>query len=97
MNVLKTLGMTEKDSEPDVLRRRKIAVFGRKISMPHSRPLRITMGVLLTMFGIVGFLPVLGFWMVPLGLLVLSHELSSVRRLRRRGVVWWERRQRSKK
>ena len=46
----------------------------------------------LILFGILGFLPVLGFWMVPLGLLVLSHEFAAVRRLRRRLVVWWEKR-----
>ena len=39
-----------------------------------------------------GFLPVLGFWMVPLGLLVLSYEFAAVRRHRRRLVVWWEKR-----
>jgi hypothetical protein len=30
--------------------------------------------------------------MVPLGLLVLSHDLSFVRRKRRRATVWWYRR-----
>ena len=95
--MLKNPWMTEKDSHPHGLRRRKIAVFGRKISMPHSRPLRITIGILLIFFGILGFLPILGFWMIPLGLLVLSHEWAAVRRLRRRLVVWWERRQRGDK
>lgn len=60
--------------------------------MPRSRGLRIAIGVLLVLFGCVGFLPVLGFWMIPLGLLVLSYEFSAVRRWRRRFVVWWERR-----
>ena len=84
--------MTEKDSQSHGLHRRKIHIFGRKISMPHSRPLRIAIGVLLIIFGILGFLPILGFWMIPLGLLVLSHDFAVVRRLRRRLVVWWERR-----
>jgi hypothetical protein len=60
--------------------------------MPRSRALRIVIGGLLIVFGIFGFLPVLGFWMVPLGLLVLSYEFAAVRRWRRRLVVWWERR-----
>jgi purine-cytosine permease-like protein len=76
-------------SEPPA---RKIAVFGREFSMPRSRGLRICIGVLLILFGILGFLPVLGFWMIPLGLLVLSYEFATVRRLRRRLVVWWEKR-----
>jgi purine-cytosine permease-like protein len=71
---------------------RKISVLGREFSMPRSRGLRICIGVLLILFGILGFLPVLGFWMVPLGLLVLSYEFAAVRRLRRRLVVWWEKR-----
>jgi hypothetical protein len=40
----------------------------------------------------VGFLPVLGFWMIPLGLLVLSVDLPIVRRWRRQLTVWWHRR-----
>jgi purine-cytosine permease-like protein len=87
-------GMTEKDSDSNVLPRRKIHLFGRTIPLPHSRPVRIVIGTLLILFGILGFLPVLGFWMVPLGLLVLSHDLAWARRHRRRLVVWWERRQR---
>lgn len=71
---------------------RKIHIFGKEFTMPQSRPLRIAIGVLLLLGGIVGFLPVLGFWMIPLGLLVLSYEFAVVRRLRRRFVVWWERR-----
>ncbi|MDI6025831.1 hypothetical protein QBK99_06475 [Corticibacterium sp. UT-5YL-CI-8] len=73
---------------------RRISVFGRQITMPQSRGLRIAIGVLLTLFGFLGFLPILGFWMIPLGLLVLSYEFAMVRRYRRRTAVWWERRKR---
>lgn len=73
---------------------RKISVFGREFTMPRSRGLRIAIGVVLTIGGILGFLPILGFWMIPLGLLVLSYEFALVRRHRRRFVVWWERRRR---
>lgn len=83
-------------AQDDHIPARKISVFGREFKMPRSRRLRITIGVLLTLGGILGFLPILGFWMVPLGLLVLSYEFAMVRRLRRRFVVWWERRRRPK-
>jgi hypothetical protein len=73
---------------------RKISVFGREFNMPRSRRARIVIGVGLIVLGIFGFLPVLGFWMVPLGLLVLSYEFATVRRWRRRFAVWWERRRR---
>ncbi|AMS42245.1 hypothetical protein N7E70_016060 [Aminobacter sp. NyZ550] len=74
--------------------RRKISIFGREFAMPRSRGVRIGIGVALCFFGLLGFLPVLGFWMIPLGLLVLSHEFHVVRRVRRRLIIWWERRKR---
>ena len=71
---------------------RKIHIFGREFQMPRSRALRIAIGCLLIVFGILGFLPILGFWMIPLGILVLSYEFAVVRRLRRRLTLWWARR-----
>lgn len=52
----------------------------------------MAIGIILVLFGFLGFLPVLGFWMIPLGLLILSYEFHIVRRLRRRLIVRWERR-----
>jgi len=82
------------ESDTDAIPARKITVLGREFAMPRSRRLRIAMGVLLLVCGVLGFLPVLGFWMFPLGLLVLSYEFALVRRWRRRAVVWRERRRR---
>jgi hypothetical protein len=73
---------------------RKITLFGRTFNLPRSRALRITIGCLLVLGGCLGFLPVLGFWMIPLGLLVLSSDFAAIRRRRRRLAVWWERRRR---
>ena len=87
--------MTFESSSEDVAlrqQRRRIKVFGRQVTMPQSRPLRILIGVLLVLFGCLGFLPVLGFWMIPLGVLVLSYEFAGIRRFRRRTAVWWHRR-----
>ncbi len=68
-------------------------VLGRiEIPVPRSRVGRIATGTALVGGGFLGFLPILGFWMVPLGLVVLSHDLSFVRRRRRRVTVWWYRR-----
>ena len=77
------------DSPPPA--RRKIPIFGRQVHMPESRGLRIAIGVILIFFGCLGFLPVLGFWMIPLGLLVLSIDIPIVRRWRRQLAVWWHR------
>jgi hypothetical protein len=70
----------------------KLSVMGRHYELPRSRPVRVAIGGLLVLFGFLGFLPVLGFWMIPLGLLVLSYEFHVIRRLRRRLIVRWERR-----
>ncbi|MBX3578084.1 MAG: hypothetical protein KF723_12805 [Rhizobiaceae bacterium] len=64
--------------------------------MPRSKALRVAIGLLLVVGGVLGFLPVLGFWMIPLGLLVLSYEFAAVRRRRRRLIVWWERRRQNR-
>ena len=63
--------------------------FGqRRIRVPHHPVIRMVLGAALVLGGFLGFLPLLGFWMVPLGLVILSVDLASVRRFRRRFVVW---------
>lgn len=75
----------------------KLSLLGRDYELPKSRPLRVAIGIVLVILGMLGFLPVLGFWMIPLGLLVLSYEFHVIRRLRRRLIVRWERRKARKK
>jgi hypothetical protein len=70
----------------------KVRLFNRHWHLPKSRPIRIGLGILLLAGGLLGFLPVLGFWMIPLGLLVLSVDIPIVRRWRRQVTVWWHRR-----
>nr|WP_255616845.1 hypothetical protein [Aurantimonas sp. VKM B-3413] len=64
-------------------------MFGRRLPLPASRAGRVAIGSGLAAGGVLGFLPVLGFWMLPLGLLVLSVDLPPVRRFRRRMDVKW--------
>src|SRR3954462_1824571 len=63
------------EDEPEAPKARPLRFAGREIPLPQSRGLRIGLGIALVLGGIVGFLPILGFWMVPLGLLVLSVDL----------------------
>ena len=42
--------------------------------------LRSVFGVLLIVGGLFGFLPVLGFWMIPLGFAILSLDIPPLRR-----------------
>jgi hypothetical protein len=65
----------------------RIKIAGRSIDLPKSRLLRIVIGVLLVILGFAGFLPILGFWMIPLGLFVLSIDIPAVRRWRRQSEV----------
>jgi len=53
--------------------------------------LRHAIGGLLVIGGLLGFLPVLGYWMLPLGLALLAVDFPFVRRLYRRLSVWWGR------
>ncbi len=45
-----------------------------------NRGVRITVGILLVIGGLLGALPVLGFWMLPLGLILLSVDFYWARR-----------------
>jgi len=65
----------------------KVYFAGRRISIPGSPALRLVLGVVMVVFGLLGFLPVLGFWMIPLGLAILAVDLPWVRRLYRRLTV----------
>jgi hypothetical protein len=68
-------------------RMKRINFFGMNVPVPNHPVLRLVLGVLLVIGGVLGFLPVLGFWMVPLGLVVLSIDFPAIRRFRRRATV----------
>ncbi len=59
---------------------------GFKVKLPQSRFLRIGLGLALCVGGVLGFLPILGFWMLPLGIIVLAIDIPAAHRLR----VWFE-------
>ena len=46
---------------------------------------RLVLGLLLIGGGLLGFLPVLGFWMIPLGIAVAAIDVRSFLRLLRSG------------
>jgi hypothetical protein len=50
----------------------------RRLRQPRGRWLRIPMGSLLILGGVFGFLPVVGFWMLPLGLALLADVVRWV-------------------
>jgi len=74
----------------------KIRIGRRVIQLPASRIARTAIGVALIIGGIFGFLPILGFWMIPVGFIVLSVDFPYIRRHRRQWSVrigsWLKRR-----
>lgn len=58
---------------------RKLHKLNQKMHSLHFS-LRWFVGTILILGGVLGFLPVLGFWMVPLGLLVLAPDFKWARR-----------------
>ena len=49
------------------------------IKLPASRIARLALGVALILGGMLWFLPVLGFWMLPLGIAVLAVDVPALR------------------
>ena len=58
---------------------------------PRFHWVRIPVGILLILGGIVGFLPILGFWMVPLGLIVMAKDVPPLQPMLVRFLDWVER------
>jgi hypothetical protein len=56
------------------------AGFLRWVRRPHMHLVRIPLALLLILGGIFSFLPILGLWMLPLGLLVLAIDIPPLRR-----------------
>lgn len=78
---------------------RRFPVLRRSIAVIETRPgvlLRVPLAILLMAGGLLGFLPILGFWMIPLALLILAIDLPLLRpgvttamiRGRRRWTLW---------
>jgi len=65
--------------------------YVRWLQKPSSRVVRIPAGVLLILSGFLWFLPVLGLWMLPLGMLLLAQDVPFMRRLVDRLLAWIER------
>jgi hypothetical protein len=62
------------------------------LRQPSARWIRIPAGLALVVGGIFSVLPLLGLWMLPLGLLLLAQDLPFLRRPMRCGLVYLEHR-----
>jgi hypothetical protein len=55
-----------------------VSQFIRWLGMPSSFAIRLVIAILLILGGIFSFLPVLGLWMLPLGLLLIAQDVPLV-------------------
>lgn len=72
------------------LPRRMQKVF-RSLRQPGMWWVRIPTGILLIVGGVLSILPVLGLWMLPLGVVLLAEDVPPLRRATGRLLAWIER------
>jgi hypothetical protein len=58
----------------------RVRQFYAWLIRPQARLFRWPLGLALIVGGVFGFLPVLGFWMIPLGALLIGEDIPPVRR-----------------
>jgi hypothetical protein len=63
-----------------------------RLRQPSARCYRIPAGLLLMAGGIFAILPILGLWMLPLGIILLAEDIPALRRGTDHVLAWIERR-----
>ncbi|MCR4523037.1 MULTISPECIES: hypothetical protein [Bosea] len=66
----------------------RLAAGLRWLRHPESRLVRVPAGIALIAGGIFSFLPLLGAWMLPLGLLLLAADMPILQRPMARFALW---------
>lgn len=76
-------------AEQKTLKQRLISGLHRALEWGEKVPfgLRSLLGLVLMVAGVFGFLPILGFWMLPLGVAFIALDVPP---LRRRLLQWLE-------
>jgi hypothetical protein len=69
----------------------RFAKFIGWVRKPSSRLVRVPLAMALILGGIFSFLPVLGLWMLPLGLILIAQDLPFLQGPMARMVGWIER------
>lgn len=66
----------------------QVARVLRRLRHPDARWIRIPAGVLLILGGVFSILPLLGIWMLPLGLLLIAYDVAVLREPVGRLTLW---------
>ena len=89
-------------ADQDAARERRLALLLRRLPprlraavrclrRPGARWVRLPAGGLLILGGLFSILPILGLWMLPLGLLLIAQDVPPLRRASGRLLAWIER------
>ncbi len=68
----------------------RLGRFLRFVRQPSGIWIRIPIAIVFIAGGLVGFLPVVGFWMVPLGLLLIAEDIPFLQRPLVKMLEWIE-------
>jgi hypothetical protein len=68
-----------------------VSRFIRWLRMPSSFAVRLVIAILLILGGIFSFLPILGIWMLPLGLLLIAQDVPLLQKPLVASFSWGER------
>lgn len=76
------------------IRRRRLLIANTYLMLKRGARyippiVRAVLGVLLVILGMLGFLPVLGFWMIPLGLALIATDIPPMARWIKRKLDQW--------
>jgi hypothetical protein len=74
-----------------------ISRFIRWLREPSSFAVRLFVAILLIVGGIFSFLPILGIWMLPLGLLLIAQDVPALQKPLVAALMWTEARWKSLK
>jgi len=68
------------------------------LERPAAKWVRLPLGCALIVGGFLGFLPILGFWMIPIGALMIGQDIPPIRRVTVWALAgvqrWWDARRR---
>ncbi|NEW94116.1 hypothetical protein [Rhodopseudomonas sp. BR0M22] len=67
------------------------AQFVGWLRRPSSKYVRLPLGVALVGGGMLSFLPVLGLWMLPLGMVLIAQDVPALEKPTARALNWVER------
>jgi hypothetical protein len=92
-SVMSQEGQRELDRALNVLEREapdRVARAVHWLRSPASRKVRIPLGLLFIVGGLLWFLPVLGIELLPIGLLLIAQDVPFLKKPVGRGMLWLE-------